>query len=413
MTPDELARAVRQSGGRILSALTARYRDLDLAEEAFATACARALERSSQLEPRDSAAWLYRIADHSALDALRYRAVRASCPPYEPMPSKTPEEILIGDDVIIPDERLRLIFVCCHPALVPDARTALTLSLVCGLSTEEIARAFVVSTSTVAQRIVRAKRKIADAGIPFEVPGPDAWAERLDAVLATIEIAYAQAYADAACTGPHAVFAEETLRLARTLVVLLPEETAVLALAATVHYAEARRPARVDSEGQMIPLAEQDPARWSRSLIAEGETLLRRAARLPKPCVQELQAAIHATWCARASLDDAPPWADVLRLYDLLLLWRDDPVVRVNRAVAVAEVLGVQTALAEIACLDRALLDAHVPYHVVYADLLRRSGLAQEAARAYRRALELGAGDAERRWLERRLAGLGPLSRST
>lgn len=361
MTRDELDSTVRESGGRILSALTARYRDLNLAEEAFAGACAKAVEGLIDIAPTDLAAWLYRVADRCALDALRYAAVRQRLAPAEPLPPPTPEDVMAGDEYIIPDERLRLIFVCCHPAVAPDARAALTLRLVCGLTTDEIARAFLLSEPAMAQRLVRAKRKIAEAGIPFEVPGPDAWTGRLEAVLATIEVAYSKAYEDAASTSHHASFARETLRLVRTLVELLPTETDVLALAATIHYAEARRPGRIDTHGRMIPLAEQDPARWSRPLIDEAEALLRRAARLSKPCAHELQAAIHAVWCARTTLDEPPPWPDVLRLYDLLLIWRDDSIVRINRAVAVAEVQGVRIALDEINAVDGALVDAHVP----------------------------------------------------
>ena len=179
---------------------------------------------------------------------------------------------MVENEALIPDERLKLIFVCCHPAMAAEARVALTLRVVCGLSTAEIAQAFLVPEPTLAQRLVRAKRKIADAGVPFEIPGKDAWEERLDAVLSTLEVAYGCAHADAAGTGPHAGYATEILDLTRVLVELLPHEAETLALAALVRYAEARRPARLDEFGAMIPLSRQDPSRWSWPLIEAAES---------------------------------------------------------------------------------------------------------------------------------------------
>ena len=249
---------------------------------------------------------------------------------------------------MIPDERLRLIFVCCHPAVAPDARAALTLRLVCGLSVPEIARAFLITEAALAQRLVRAKRKIAQAGVPFEVPGPEAWPERLDAVLTTLEIAYAKAHEDAAGAGPHAGYAAEMLDLTRLVAELLPQEPDAHAMAALVRYAEARRPARLDPHGAMVPLSEQDPVLWRRSLIEGAEACLRRAAAAGPATPRVLQAAIHAAWCARRSLADPAPWPEVLALYDLLLEWRDDAVVRLNRAVALAEVAGVAAALRDV-----------------------------------------------------------------
>jgi RNA polymerase sigma-70 factor, ECF subfamily len=296
--------------------------------------------------------------------------------------------------------------VCCHPAIQPEARAPLTLRIVLGLSTEEIARASILSEPTIAQRLVRAKRKIAEARIPFKVPGRHAWAERLEAVLSSLEVAYAKAHEDAGGDGPHATFADEMLRLTRLLSELLPNEPDVLALAATVHYAEARRPARVDNAGRMVPLTEQDPMRWSHALIREAESYLKRAARLERPCARELEAAIHGAWCARASLAEPPPWSIVLSLYDMLAVFRADPVVRINRVVAVAEVVGAELALAEIDSLNRAEVNGFVPYHVVRADLLRRLARKAEARAAYARALELGVPRAERLWIEDRLATL-------
>jgi RNA polymerase sigma-70 factor (ECF subfamily) len=313
---------------------------------------------------------------------------------------------MTDDNRMIPDERLRLIFVCCHPAVAPDARAALTLRLVCGLSTAEIARAFLLSEATLAQRLVRAKRKIADAGVPFEIPSPEAWPDRLDAVLSTLEVAYAKAHEDAAGAGAHAAYAGEMLELTRVLVELLPREPEALALAALVRYAEARRPARLDEYGAMVPLSEQDPTLWRQDLIEAAERYLRRAAALNPTGPRALQAAIHSAWCARKSLGDRAPWREVLSIYDALLRLRDDPVVRLNRAVALGEVAGVEAALAEVEALDRQALAAFPPYHAARAELLQRSGRLGEAREAYAALLALSPPPAERLWLERRLASL-------
>jgi RNA polymerase sigma-70 factor, ECF subfamily len=400
---------IRECGGRILSALAARFRDVDLAEDAFASACLKAVEHEGRA-PEDMAAWLYRVAERSAFDARRRAKVRAHATFPAAAASSSVEDILASDACLIPDERLRLIFVCCHPAVMPEARAPLTLRIVLGLSTEEIARAFMLSEPTVAQRLVRAKRKIAEAGIPFEVPGRHAWDERLDAVLSSLEVAYAKAHEDAGGAGPHATFADEMLRLTRVLSELMPHEPEVLALAATVHYAEARRPARVDDRGRMVPLTEQDPARWSRALIGDAESYLKRAAQLARPCARELEAAIHGAWCVRESLAEPPPWSIVLGLYEMLSVFRADPVVLINRAVAVAEVLGAEAALAEIEALDRSEVNEFVPYHVVRADLLRRLARHSEARAEYAKALELGVPRAERLWIEDHLATLAEVA---
>jgi RNA polymerase sigma-70 factor (ECF subfamily) len=336
---------------------------------------------------------------------LRRRKSHQRLAPPPPDPEPSPEDAMLDDNRLIPDERLRLIFVCCHPAVAPEARAALTLRLVCGLSTEEIARAFLVSEPTLAQRLVRAKRKIAEAGVSFEVPGPDQWPDRIEAILSTIEIAYAKAHEDAAGVGPHAGYATEMLRLTRILAELLPDDAEALGLAALLRYAEARRPARLDADGAMIPLAEQDPALWRRPLIEEAERLLERAASLALG-PRFWQAAIHGVWCARKSLADPPPWPDVLKLYDALLRRRDDDVVRLNRLVALAEVSGVDAALAGLAELDAKAFSQFLPYHAVRADLLRRAGRTDEARAAYADALMLAPEGAERRWLEQRAASL-------
>ena len=407
MSSDRLDWVVREAGGRVVAALAARYCDLDVAEEAFADACVRAVEAWSQVgAPRDPAAWLYRTASRCALDAFRRRRVRDRLVVDPTLPGPGAEDDMIEDAPLIPDERLRLIFVCCHPAVAPESRAALTLRLVCGLSAAEIARAFLVSEPTLLQRLVRAKRKVADAGVPFEIPGPEAWPERLDAVLSTLEVAYAKAHEDAAGAGPHAGYAAEVLELTQILAELMPNEPEALAFAALVRYAEARRPARLYQDGSMVPLSEQRPDLWRRSLIEGGEVYLRRAIDMGRPGPRALQAAIHGAWCARRSLAEPPPWRAVLTLYDALLTYRDDAVVRLNRAVALAEVAGVSAALAEVDVLADGALAGFLPYHAVRADLLRRAGRDEEARAAYDAALALGPAPAERLWLAAQRDGL-------
>ncbi|MDY0872707.1 RNA polymerase sigma factor [Dongia rigui] len=398
---------VREASGRIIAALAARFRNLDLAEEALAEASLRAAETWPRDGlPRDPAAWLYRVAERCLLDSLRRqrREVGRDLDPPEPAPNA--EDMLLDDNRLIPDERLRLIFICCHPAVAVDARAALTLKLVCGLTTGEIARAFLLTETTLAQRLVRAKRKIAEAGVPFEIPGPAHWRPRLDAVLSTVEIAYSKAHEDAAGAGTHAGFGAEMLDLTRALAELLPQEPDVLALAALIRFAEARRPARVAADGAMVPLSEQDPASWRWPLIVEGRRYLSAALAVAPPGPRVLQASIHGAWCARKSLAEPAPWPRILELYDALLNWRDDAVIRLNRAVALAEIAGPQAALDDIAQLAADALAGFPPYHALRADLLRRLDRLAEARAAYDAALALNPPPAEALWLRRRRDGL-------
>jgi RNA polymerase sigma-70 factor (ECF subfamily) len=265
-----------------------------------------------------------------------------------------------------------------------------------------VARAFLVSETTLAQRLVRAKRKITEAGISFEVPGPEHWVERLAAVLSTLEVAYAKAHEDAAGTSRHAGFAREMLDVTALLADMLPEEAEVLALAATIRFAEARRPARTDDAGVMVPLAGQDPQRWSKPLIEEARRYCGRALGISGPGPRILQMMIHALWCGRKTLADPAPWKAVLAAYEILVELRDDPVIRINRAVALAEVRGAEAALTELERLDGEALADFLPFHAAHADLLVRLGRGDEAIAAYDRALALQPGEAERRFLEGR-----------
>lgn len=391
----------RSASARIVGALAACYHDLDLAEEAFAEACARAAQAWQSAIPERPDGWLYIVAGRYALDLIRKRRVRDSLRAEEPEIEPSADEMMLDDSHLIPDERLRLIFVCCHPAIAPDARAALTLRTVCGLDTGEIAHAFLTSEAALAQRLVRAKRKIAEAGVPFEIPGPNLWAERLDAVLSTLEVAYSKAHEDAAGTGPHSAYAAEILNLSQTLAELLPEEPDVLALAALVRFCEARRPARTDAAGSMIPLSEQDPAKWDRVLIRAGDAYLKRAFELQASGARLLQTGIHAAWCRRQNLDEPPPWPKVLALYDSLVAIADNPITRLNRIVALAEIHGYDTALEEVDRLHSAALEGFLPFRAVRADLLRKAGRTAEARADYDAALTLQPAPAESAWLMR------------
>lgn len=388
-----------------MAALAARLRDLDLAEDAFADAAAAALTAWGQQAPRDPAAWLWKAAFRRALDARRRAAVRARAVLDAPEPEPTPEEALMAADDPIPDERLRLIFVCCHPAIAPNSRAALTLKVVCGLSTERLARAFLVAEPAMLQRITRAKKKIASAGVPFEVPAPDAWPERLEAVLGTLEIAYAQAYEDAALAGDAAGFAPEVLRLSGILAELAPDEPEVLGLAALVRFAEARRPARLDDTGAMVPPHQQDMALWRRELIAEGGTLMARAAKRGRSGPRQILAAIHGAHLSRLETGTTP-WEQIAALYDVLLAVRPSPVTAVNRAVALGEARGAAEGLAALAAVSAERMEGWLPWHAARAGLLEKAGRKAEAAEAVAAALALSPPPAERLFLQRKLKAL-------
>lgn len=402
-----LDRVFRAASGRIIAALAVRFRDLPLAEDAFSESCLRAVQAWPERGlPNDPAAWLYRVSERVALDMVRRNRVRELHIPDAPAAEPNAEDTMMDDAYVIPDERLRLIFICCHPAVAPEARAALTLRLVCGLTVTEIARAFLVQEATLAQRLVRAKRKITEAGVPFELPSRESWPERMEAVLSTLEIAYSKAHEDAHGTGSHAGFASELLHLTKLVTDLAPRASEAFALAALIRYAEARRPARVDSEGIMVPLTDQDPGLWRRDLIVGADALLAEAMRLAPPTSRSLQAELQRLWCKRRSLTEPPPWPGILSLYDELLKLRADPIVRLNRAVALAEVEGAATALREVDALESSAMKDFLPYHAVRADLLARVGQPDAARAAYRKALALEPGGAERRWLERKAAAL-------
>lgn len=389
---------------RVIAALAAQLRDLDAAEDAFAEAAAAYLEKEVRAD--NPGAWLFTVAKRKAIDAMRRRDAEEKAADGAALVSDMADIIELPE--AIPDERLRLIFICCHPAIALEARTALALKVICGLPVAEIARVFVASEPTMFQRITRAKAKVCDAGIDFELPPRRMWCERLDAVLLTLELAYTVAYQDAAAERAQIdgdELAGEVQRLADMLAELLPEEPEVLGLAALVNLARSREAARVEGEGAMVPLSEQDTASWDFDAIERARALLDSAATYGRTGPYQLMAAIQLTH-ARRAFDGATDWAAILKLYDALALLRPGPVTALNRALALARVEGPQAALDAIEGLPVGKLENLRPYRAAKADLLARLERTDEAASAYRAVLELDPPRAERLFLEARLAEL-------
>jgi RNA polymerase sigma-70 factor, ECF subfamily len=396
----------RSDWGRIVATLIGMTRDFDLAEEAAQEAFTAAVDqwRVSGV-PESPRAWIIQTARHKAIDRIRRQTVlKEKLESYAAHGVARAVEEPDYDTSEIPDDRLRLIFTCCHPALAPEAQVALTLRTLCGLETDEIARAFLVPVTTMAQRLVRAKRKIRDAGIPYAVPQTSDMAERLDAVLTVIYLVFNEGYV-ATRGGPlvRADLCAEAIRLGRlvrTLITPTAAETTALVGLMLLH--DARREARLDEAGELVTLAEQDRSRWDLRQIAEAVPLVEEALR-GGPGPFAVQAAISAVHCRATTAQDTD-WPQIVRLYDLLERLQASPVVSLNRAVAVAMASGAAVGL-EI--VDRLAADSDLDsYHLLYAvraDLLRRLGSTAEAANSYRRALELVTNDSERRFLERRL----------
>jgi RNA polymerase sigma-70 factor (ECF subfamily) len=396
---EAVAAAFRDEWGQVLATVIGLTGDWELAEDCVADAFAAALPAwRRDGVPRRPGAWLTVAARNRARDRLRRAGVEqrklaevASMPDPEPLP---PTEF--------PDHRLELIFTCCHPALQPEARVALTLRTLTGMTTAEIARAFLVSEPTMAQRLVRAQRKIRNAGIPYRVPPAHLLPERTAGVLAVLYLLYREGYASSTDELVRAEVSGEAIRLARALAALMPDEPEAVGLLALMLLQEARRAARLDAEGELVLLADQDRALWDDSLIAEGTTLLERALRRGRVGPYQLQAAIAAEHDRGPDTD----WREIVRLYDELLRVLPSPVVRLHRAVAVAAVDGPAVALPLVEELA-AELDRHHLWHATRADLLRRLDRGAEARSAYAAALDLAPSAAERRFLGRRLACLG------
>jgi RNA polymerase sigma-70 factor (ECF subfamily) len=415
--PESLEDVFRREAGRCTATLIRILGDIELAEDAVAEAFAIAAERwPIDGAPPNPGGWITTTARNRAIDRLRRESTRTDRhlaahrltieEDMEPDPNSELDD-LDGFIDVVADDQLRLMFLCCHPALAPDAQVALTLRLLGGLDTPEIARAFLVPEPTIAQRIVRAKRKLRDNHAPYRIPRAAELPDRLQAVLTAIYVIYTEGHtATSGDSLTRVDLSSEAIRLGRVLVELMPDEPEGVGLLALMLLTEARRPGRIDEAGAMVRLADQDRTRWNRTLIAQGHQLVRACLRRNHPGPFQIQAAIAAVH-ADAQTADATDWSQIVALYDQLYTLRPSPVVALNRAVAIGERDGATAglaALATLAALGESLLDEYQPYHAARADLLARAGQRNDAIAAYDRAMDLTSNPAERDFLRVRRA---------
>jgi RNA polymerase sigma-70 factor (ECF subfamily) len=406
---DELADVFRREVGRCTATLIRVLGDIDLAEDSVAEAFAIAAEQwPVRGVPPNPGGWITTTARNRAIDRLRRESSRndrhlAAHRLHDDVePDQDPE--LAGLDAfvdVVADDQLRLMFLCCHPALASDSQVALTLRLLGGLDTPEIARAFLVPEVTLAQRIVRAKRKLRDNHFAYQVPRAAELPDRLHVVLATVYLIYTEGHT--ATTGQELTrveLSQEAIRLGRVITELMPDEPEAVGLLALMLLTEARRPARTAADGSMVRLADQDRTRWDRALIAEGHALVRACLRRDQPGPFQIQAAIAAVH-ADAATAKTTDWSQIVALYDQLYALRPNAVVALNRAIAIAELRSPAHGLAALDSFDGTQLELYQPFHAARADLLARAGEHDAARDAYARAIELSANPAERQFLER------------